>query len=154
MIFLIKVVRNALLSSLDNSVHDKDVFTINLSTGIKSSSYFLSIHVGIGSRAQDFVGDDLIIFMISSADTSVYESCTTSSNLLKLSWGLCDVALGAFFQNFPNITYFIVEMNNKFVSKILLRSHVMVKQISALVLGDCHTFYKDLWKFLQFQFWF
>ena len=30
----------------------------------------------------------------------------------------------------------------------------MVKQTSALGLEDCHTLYKDPWKFLQFQFWF
>ena len=58
MIFLIKGVRNALLSFLGNSAHDKDVFTINVSTGINSYSHFLGSHVGIGSRAHDFVGEE------------------------------------------------------------------------------------------------
>ena len=57
MIFLIKGVRNVLASSLGNSAHDKDLFTINVSTGINSSSHFLSSQLGIGSRSQDFVDD-------------------------------------------------------------------------------------------------
>ena len=85
MIFLIKGVRDALLRSLGNPAYDRDVFNINVSTAINSSSHFLSSHVGIGSRAHYFFCNDWILFLISSSDTSVNESSTSPSNLLKLS---------------------------------------------------------------------
>ena len=85
---------------MGNSARDKEVFTINVNTGINSSSHLLSSHVRIGSRAQDFVGDECIIFRISSSDTSVNESSTFPSKLLKLSWKVCDVASGTFSESF------------------------------------------------------
>ena len=100
MIFLIKGVRNALLSSLRNSAHDNDVFAINVSTGINSSLPFLSSLVCIGSRAHDFVGDEWITFLISSFDTSVNESSTSTLTLLKISWGVCDTDVAAFSKSF------------------------------------------------------
>ena len=52
MIFLIKGVRNTLLSSLGNSAYNKDVFSIDVSKGINSSSHSFNGHVGIVLTAQ------------------------------------------------------------------------------------------------------
>ena len=61
----------ALFNSGVKSAHDNDVLTITVRTGATWSRHCFNNHVGIGSRAQDFVGDDVITFLTSDSETTL-----------------------------------------------------------------------------------
>ena len=85
-IFLIRGVRKAFFSSVGNSAQDNETFTIVVRTGASWSWHCLSSHVGIGSRAHDFVGDELIIFRISASETTINCSKETPQNMQTLCY--------------------------------------------------------------------
>ena len=63
----------ALFNSGVKSAHDNDVhvLTIIVRTGATWSRHCFNSHVGIGSRAQDFVGDDVITCLVSDSETTL-----------------------------------------------------------------------------------
>ena len=61
----------AFFGLVGNSAQDSEAFTIVVRTGASWSWHCLSSHVGIGSRACDFVGDELIIVRISASETTL-----------------------------------------------------------------------------------
>ena len=69
--FLIRGVTKALFNSGVKSAHDNDVLTITVRTGAAWSRHCFNNHVGIGSRAQDFVGDYVITFLTSDSETTL-----------------------------------------------------------------------------------
>ena len=56
----------ALFNSGEKSANLSEVLTMSVSTGVSSSRQSLRMDVGIGSRAHDLLGEDIMIFRTSS----------------------------------------------------------------------------------------
>ena len=63
---------------MTKSTHDNDVLTITVRTMATWSRHCFNNHVGIGSRAQYFVDDDVITFLTSDSETTLNWSIITA----------------------------------------------------------------------------
>ena len=74
-------VTNALFSSGGKSALDNELFTIDVRTGSNWFWHCFNSHVGIWSRAHDFVGVEVIIFHTSDSETTAKCSNDKPSNM-------------------------------------------------------------------------